>query len=88
MQTCLITFTSQTAASRMKRVANAHGIRLAVVQAPKEISFGGCSVAVRCERERVFDFISLCRKYNISYSRVFAEMLDRNGRRQYEEINV
>lgn len=86
MQTCLVTFMSQTAAFRFKKLAQEHGATVKIIQTPKELSRGGCSYAARCARGNLSKLLSLCSREGIGYSRVFAEFTDYSGRRSYEEI--
>lgn len=85
MQQCFITFLSQTAAFRAKKLAQEFYLQAKMVQTPKEISYGGCSYAIRCFRRDVDKIVSLCRENAISYSRVFAEFVGMNGQKVYEE---
>lgn len=85
MRTFLITFMSQTAAYRFRKIARDNGVAVAILQTPREISHGGCSYAARCTRNDAKKMISLCRKYGVEYSRVFGEYVDTSGRRVYEE---
>ncbi|MBQ4086831.1 MAG: DUF3343 domain-containing protein [Clostridia bacterium] len=86
MKSCLITFQSQTQAVRLKSVAKKEQIGISMVQTPKEISYGGCSYALRCDRRDIPKVLSLCKAYRVSYSRIFSELTDVSGRRYYEEI--
>ncbi len=86
MHTCLITFLSQTAANRFKKMAQGKGISISIVQTPKEISAGGCSYGARCNWEDLESLISLARKMRIGFSRIFLEGRDLSGRKYYKEI--
>lgn len=86
MHACLITFLSQTAANRFKKLARENGISISIVQTPKDISYGGCSYAARCKRSDLGHLLSLCRENGVGFSRVFAEYRNTNGRKYYEEI--
>ncbi len=86
MQRCLVTFVSQTAAYRFKRLAQDNQVSVKIVQTPKELSYGGCSYAARCARSDALRLTSLCRKFGVSYSRVFVEFTDTSGKKTYNEI--
>lgn len=86
MQKCLVTFVSQTAAFRFKRLAQDNGVTVKIIQTPKELSHGGCSYAAKCLKSDIGRLISLCRKSGVNYSRVFAEFIDISGKKSYEEI--
>ena len=86
MQRCLVTFVSQTAAFRFKRLAEDNGLFVKIIQTPKELSRGGCSYAAKCARGDALKLTSLCRRNGVCYSRIFAEFTDTSGRRSYEEI--
>ena len=88
MQTCLITFLSQTQANRFRAVLQRSGVAVLVVQTPKEISRGGCSYGARINRRELGRIIGICRENGVSFSRVFAESVAGNGRRFYEEIKM
>lgn len=83
---CYITFLSQTAAYRLKKMAIENGFSVNIVQTPKEISYGGCSYAARCDCETATRLSLMCKRKGISYSRIFQEKKDINGRRKYVEI--
>ncbi len=87
MQTCLITFLSQTAAFQFQKLAQHEGISVKIIQTPKALQRGGCSYAARCARGDVRRMVGLCRDYGVHYSRVFAEFMDIHGRKQYEELS-
>ena len=86
MGRCYITFLSQTAAYRFKRVAIEYGFSVNIVQTPKEISYGGCSYAAKCDCDTALRLIDVCRRKGISYSKIFQEKADINGRRKYIEV--
>ena len=86
MQTCLITFMSQTAAFQLKKLAQHHDISVNIIQTPKAISHGGCSYAAVCARSDVRRLMGLCRDYGVGYRRIFVEFLDAYGRKHYEEL--
>lgn len=86
MQTCLITFLSQTAAFQFQKLAQHNDIPVKIMQTPKELQHGGCSYAARCARSDVRHLVGLCRDYGVGYSRIFVEFLDANGRKKYEEL--
>lgn len=86
MQTCLITFLSQTAANRFKKMAQENGIKISIVQTPKELSAGGCSYGARCNKSDLDVLLSLAGKMRIKFSRVFLEGMDLGGRKTYKEI--
>ena len=86
MQICIITFTSQTAAYKFRKMAQNSKIAVKIIQTPKEISYGGCSYGARVNRRDVSVISALCAENNISYSRIFAEYTDTNGRKSYEQI--
>lgn len=86
MKSCLMTFQSQTQATRLRSVAKRMRIEIGMVQTPKEISYGGCSYALRFERRDAANLLALCEEYHISYSRIFLELTDVGGRRHYEEM--
>ncbi len=88
MKSYLITFASQTQAGRLKSMTRKEQIDIQIVQTPKEISYGGCSFAVKCTRGDLGMLVSLCGKYGIPYKRVFAEMSDASGKRHYEEVRI
>lgn len=86
MQKCLITFMSQTAAFRFKRLAQDNGMSVKIIQTPKELSYGGCSYAAKCERGYLSKLTLLCRKNGVVYSKIFIEFTNAGGRKSYEEI--
>ncbi len=86
MQTCLITFLSQTAAFQFQKLAQHNDIPVKIMQTPKALQHGGCSYAARCARSDVRRLVGLCRDYGVGYSRIFVEFLDANGRKKYEEL--
>lgn len=83
---CYITFLSQTAAYRFKKMAIESGFSVNIVQTPKEISYGGCSYAARCDINTATRLAEMCERRGIKYSRIFQEKKDINGRRKYVEI--
>ena len=85
MQTCYITFMSQTRANQLKKIAHQHGISAQVVQTPKELSHGGCSYSLRCERRYLGNIVSLSQQNKISYSRIFVAFFDTSGKMYFEE---
>ncbi len=87
MQTCFITFLSQTAANRFKKLAQARGVSCKIVQTPKELSAGGCSYGARCRHQDLAYLLDAARENRVPYSRVFLERRDTNGRKYYEKIN-
>lgn len=86
MRICYITFASQTAALRFKKMAQENGIFISVLQAPKEISYGGCAYAVRCDYNTGARLISLSHGYDICYKRFLEEKVDIYGRKKYVEM--
>lgn len=88
MKSCLITFLSQTQAARLKSMVKREGIPATMVQTPKALSYGGCTVALRCNKNDLGLISALCRRYGIAYSRVFQEGTDHNGKTYYEEISI
>ncbi len=83
---CYITFLSQTAAYRFKKMAAEYGFSINIVQTPKEISYGGCSFAAKCDKLTAMRLLEMCNIRGISYSRIFQEKTDINGRRKYIEL--
>ena len=88
MKYCLITFFSRTQASRLVSQVRREGFGCSLMQTPKTLSSGGCTVAVRVLRQDLKDLSVIIKKNGISYSRVFAEMADEHGRTHYEEIAI
>lgn len=88
MKYCLITFFSRTQASRLVSHARREGYACSLMQTPKTLSAGGCTVAVRVLRRDLRALAAIIHQNGISYSRVFAEMADDRGRRYYEEITM
>ena len=88
MKYCLITFFSRTQASRLVSHARREGYACSLMQTPKTLSSGGCTVAVRVMRRDLRAFATMINKNSISYSRVFAESADERGRKYYEEITM
>lgn len=88
MKYCLITFFSRTQASRLVSHARREGYACSLMQTPKALSYGGCTVAVRVLRRDLRAFATIIAKNSISYSRVFVETADERGRKDYEEINM
>ena len=86
MQTCLITFLSQTAAFQFQKLAQHNDISVKIMQTPKALQRGGCSYAARCARSNVRRLVGLCRDYGVSYSRIFVEYLNTNVEKQYQEL--
>ncbi len=86
MKRCYITFLSQTASYRFKKMALEYGFSVNIVQTPKEISYGGCSYAARCDCDTAIRLSEMCKRKGISYSRIFQEKTDINGRRKYIEL--
>lgn len=86
MRNVLVTFMSQTAAYRFRKLAQENGFAVKIIQTPKELSHGGCSFAARCSRSDAAHLIAQCRKNGMGYSRIFAEYTDTSGHRSYEEI--
>ncbi len=85
MQNCYITFTSQTRANQLKKIAHQNGLPAQVVQTPKELSHGGCSYCLRCERRYLGNIILLSQKNKISYSRIFVAFFDPSGEKYFDE---
>lgn len=85
MQSCFITFMSQTKAHQLKKLAHKNGLFSQVVQTPKEISREGCSYSIKCDRRNLGELISLSKKNKISYSRIFLAFFDPSGEQYFDE---
>ncbi len=82
----LITFVKQSSAYKLKKAAKMSGISTKVVQAPKELSQGGCSYAVLAKRADAAKLINLCNDYYIDYRKILAVYTDMNGKKVYNEL--
>ena len=86
MQTCYITFMSQTKANQLRKLAHKSGLFAQVVQTPRQISREGCSYSIKCDRKDLSVLISLSQKNKVSYSRIFLVFFDPSGERYFEEF--
>ena len=82
----LITFVKQSSAYKLLKASSREGISARMIQAPKELSRGGCSYGVVMKRNEMSRAVKLCREYSIEYRRIFAVYTDANGKKVYSEI--
>ncbi|MBO5734126.1 MAG: DUF3343 domain-containing protein [Clostridia bacterium] len=82
----LITFIKQSTAYKLTRAASKSNIAVRLVQAPKELSAGGCSYGVLAKRSELSRLVSLCRQYGIEYRRILAVYTDVSGKKTYSQI--
>lgn len=81
----LMVFSSSTTASRLKRLAEANGIRgLGIVQTPKNISKNGCTYALRTPIGEISALKTLAEEYGLGILTVYREIIGTDGRKSYE----
>ncbi len=82
----LITFVKQSSAYKLLKASSREGISARMIQAPKELSRGGCSYGVVMKRADMSRAVDLCRRHGIEYRRIFSIYSDANGKKVYSQI--
>lgn len=87
MLSVLVVFSSSTTTNRLKRLAFAEGLRgVGLTQAPRAISQSGCSYALRCPADTLPALLALADRYQIKHGHVYRELIDKEGRKLYQQI--